>query len=159
MRLWPMQKSSAGHWMPPSTECLRSLCDTIEYMFYLGFLHNSYNNSMKWILSLFLLMRKSKLKKYYEAHHGRVAQAVGASSCTPHACRFNPQSGHIPGLWVWSLDRVHSGGERLMFLSHIDFLFLFLPSSLSKIQYIYILGWGLKSKKNVTKLAKTTVLF
>ena len=33
---------------------------------------------------------------------GQVAQLVGALSHTPKGCRFDPWSGHIPKLWLWS---------------------------------------------------------
>ena len=45
-----------------------------------------------------------------------MAQSVGASSYTPKGCGFNPQSGHIPGLWVRSLVRAHKWGTWSMFL-------------------------------------------
>ena len=35
-----------------------------------------------------------------------VGQLVGVPSCEPKACRFNSQSGHMPGLWIWSPVRV-----------------------------------------------------
>ena len=67
---------------------------------------------------------------------GRVAQLIGASSYTSKGCSFNPWSGHIPGLWVWSP----------MLLSHTDVsLSLSSPSSLSKINK-HILGWGFLKK-------------
>ena len=39
---------------------------------------------------------------------------VGASSCLPKGCKFDSQSRHIPGLWVWSWL-----GRQLIFLAHI----------------------------------------
>ena len=39
---------------------------------------------------------------------------------TPKGCRFDSQSGHIPRLQVQSPVGVHTGGNLLMFLSHID---------------------------------------
>ena len=50
--------------------------------------------------------------------HDQVAQLVEAPSHTPKCCEFDPQLGHIPRLWVWSLVRVHRGGNQWMFLSH-----------------------------------------
>ena len=46
-----------------------------------------------------------------------VAQLVGALSCTPKCCEFDPQSGHIPGLGVQSLVGTHSGGNLSLSLS------------------------------------------
>ena len=49
-----------------------------------------------------------------------VAQLVGVPSPnTPEGCRFNPQSGHIPRLWVQSPAGARSGGNQSMFLSCI----------------------------------------
>ena len=61
-----------------------------------------------------------------------VAQLAGASSCTPKGCWFDSRSEHITRLQVWSPVRACTGGNRWMFLSHIDVsISLFLPSSLS----------------------------
>ena len=67
---------------------------------------------------------------------------------------FDSQSGHMPGLWVWSLVRGCTGGNWSLFLSHIYvslinvFLSLAPPpsSSLSKINK-HILEWGLKKER------------
>ena len=48
-----------------------------------------------------------------------MAQLVGALFCALKGCWFDSESGHIPGLWVASLVRVCTGGNKLMFLSHI----------------------------------------
>ena len=45
---------------------------------------------------------------------------IGVSSPKPKSRRFNFQSGHMPRLWVQSLVRVHSRGNQLIFLSHIN---------------------------------------
>ena len=63
---------------------------------------------------------------------GQLAQLVGASSHTPKGCGFNFWSAHVPRLQVQFLVRTHPGGNRLMFLSHID-VTLFLLSCFSKI--------------------------
>ena len=57
---------------------------------------------------------------------------VGASSCTPKSCKFDPQSGHTPKLQVQSLVRVCMGGSGSMsvFLSHISPPAPYLPPSL-----------------------------
>ena len=50
------------------------------------------------------------------------------------------QSGHVPGLWVWSLVGVHARGNHLMSLTSM-FLSLSLspPFSFSKNKFIYII--------------------
>ena len=63
---------------------------------------------------------------------GHMAQLVGAPSCTPKDFGFDPQSGYISRLQVWSPVRTHTGGNQLIFLSHIN-LSLSPPSSLFKI--------------------------
>ena len=73
----------------------------------------------------------------------------------PKGCGFNPQSGQIPGLWVWSLVRACMRSNQPMFLALIFLsLFLsplsFLPSSLWK-QWKHVLQWGLKRKKKRKK--------
>ena len=96
-----------------------------------------------------------------------VAQLVGASSHTPKGWQIDPQSGHTPRLWVWSLVGAYTGGNWSTFLSHNDvclsfFLFLSLSLSLSLSLYLslfsapphcssslskinkHILKWGLK---------------
>ena len=60
---------------------------------------------------------------------GQVAQLVGIASHGPKGCRFNP----------WSYIRVHTEGNRLMFLSNIDVLSLSLSLSLSQVNE-HILG-------------------
>ena len=57
---------------------------------------------------------KSKKKKHSP---GWVAQLTGASFCAPKCCVYDSPSGHIPRLQVRSLVRVHTGGNRSMFLS------------------------------------------
>ena len=55
------------------------------------------------------------------------------SSCAPKGCRVDSPLGRGPRLQVQSPVRPCTGrGNRLMFLSHID-VFLYLPSTLSKI--------------------------
>ena len=46
-----------------------------------------------------------------------VAQLVGWS-CKPKGLWFHSPSGHMPGLWVQSLDGVRARGNPSMFLSH-----------------------------------------
>ena len=60
---------------------------------------------------------------------GWVADLVGVSSYTPKGCRFDSLSEYIPTIPVM----VCTGNNRSMFLSHINILSLFLPSSLFKI--------------------------
>ena len=50
---------------------------------------------------------------------GQVTQLVGVSSGEPKDCRFNPWSKHIPRSWFRSLVGARTGGNWLMFLSHI----------------------------------------
>ena len=80
---------------------------------------------------------------------GQAGQLVGVLSHKPTSCGYNPQSGHIPRLWVQSPIRAHAGGNCLMFLSHILFLSLSsppsFPLSLKSIQIS--LGEDLKNKK------------
>ena len=61
-----------------------------------------------------------------------VCQLVGALSHELKVCRFNPQPGHIPRLWVQPPGRLHTEGSGSMFLFHTGFIFLSLspPSSL-----------------------------
>ena len=62
----------------------------------------------------------------------------GATSWTRKGCSLDPQSGHIPSLWVRSLVGAHIGGNRWLFLSHIDVSLSVLPptpSFFSKNQY------------------------
>ena len=40
-----------------------------------------------------------------------------ASSCKAKGCWFDSWSGHIPGLWLWSLNGEHRRGNQSMFLS------------------------------------------
>ena len=57
-----------------------------------------------------------------------MAQLVGALFHKPKSCRFNSQSGHMPGLQVRSLVWARMRGNRLVLLSHINvFLLLSLP--------------------------------
>ena len=56
-----------------------------------------------------------------------VAQLVRASSHKPGR-GFDFQSGHMPGLRVWSPVQAHRRGNRLMFLFHTD---VSLPLSFS----------------------------
>ena len=51
---------------------------------------------------------------------GRVAQLVGAPSCTPKGCGLRSRSGHIARLQVQSLVRACMGGNQYMFLFHIN---------------------------------------
>ena len=51
----------------------------------------------------------------------RIIQLVGASFHTPKGWGFDSWSGHMPRLWVPSAVGVSMGGNRLMFLSHINF--------------------------------------
>ena len=53
-------------------------------------------------------------------HTGWVAQLLGVSSPAPKGCGFDPQSGHILRSWVQPQLGVCTGGNWLMFLSHID---------------------------------------
>ena len=69
---------------------------------------------------------------------GSVGQA---SSRKAKGLQFDSQSGHMPGLWVWALVRVHTKGSQSMFLS----LSFSLPSLLSKNKYI-------KLKKNLSSV-------
>ena len=66
-------------------------------------------------------------------------------------CRFDPQSGHKPRLWVQSLVRACMRGSRSMFFSHNDVFSppLSFPLSLKSIIIIikHILRWGLKKQK------------
>ena len=61
---------------------------------------------------------------------GRLAQLIGALSCTPKGSAVGlTQLRHIPGLRVPSPVKAHNGvGEVSMFLSHID-----VTHSLSRI--------------------------
>ena len=43
--------------------------------------------------------------------------SVEHHSHAPKGCGFNPQPGYLPRLWVQSLVRVHTEGNRLMFFS------------------------------------------
>ena len=56
----------------------------------------------------------------------------GVSFRTPKGCVFCPWSGHIPRLWVWSLVGVCTGGNQLMFLSHISVSLCLSFSQISK---------------------------
>ena len=76
---------------------------------------------------------------------GRVAQLVGASLGTPERFQVDPQSRHIPRLRFWSPVGATTGGNRWMFLSHIN-VSLSFHFSLSKI-YKPDLGWGLKKEE------------
>ena len=49
---------------------------------------------------------------------GQVVQRIGMLSCALKRCRFDSWSGNIPRLWILSLVGEHTGGNRLMFLSH-----------------------------------------
>ena len=57
-----------------------------------------------------------------------MAHLVGALSYKLKGCGFNSQSGHMPRLWVQSLVGVLMGGNRPMFLSHIDISLPLSPS-------------------------------
>ena len=50
---------------------------------------------------------------------GQCGSVGWVSYCKVRGCRFNSWSGHMPGLWAWSLVGEHARGDRLMFLSHI----------------------------------------
>ena len=73
-----------------------------------------------------------------------MAQLVEALTRTTKGCGFNPTSGHIPRLGVWSLVGTHVGGNQLMFPSHIHLSLPHYP--LSKINK-HILKWGLQKSK------------
>ena len=70
-------------------------------------------------------------KIYYSPD--RCGSVGWASSCKAKDLLLDPQSGHLPGLWVQSPVRVHTRSNQSMFLSHIDVsLPPLLPPSLSK---------------------------
>ena len=72
---------------------------------------------------------------------------------TPKGCRFNPRSGHIPGLQVWSQVEVCTGGNWSMFLSYIDVsVSPFLPLSKKKNPWTY----SQVRIKNINKLVSWT---
>ena len=70
-----------------------------------------------------------------------VAQLVGARSHKLEGLRFNPWSGHMPRLLVWSPVRACTTGNQLVCLSHVNVslpsvfpsLSLSFPSLISKI--------------------------
>ena len=65
-----------------------------------------------WIeITFFVLCYKKKSSPGW-----MVAWLVGASSCAPKGCRFDPRSGHIPRLWVQSQVGACTDGNLLMFL-------------------------------------------
>ena len=62
-----------------------------------------------------------------------------ASSSKAKDCRFDSQSGHMPGLWVWFPDGACVRGNRSMFFFRVLSLPLFsFPSPLSKNQYLFL---------------------
>ena len=67
-----------------------------------------------WVIFLLLYLRN------YCSDLASVDQLVGASSYKPKGCRFEPQSGHISGLWIRSLIRMHTGSKKPINVSHID---------------------------------------
>ena len=78
---------------------------------------------------------------------GQVAQLAEVLSHAPKGCWFNPQSEHIPKLWIWSPVGVHTNqcfSHRC--LSVCLSVSLPPPCSVSKINEC-ILGWGLKISK------------
>ena len=67
--------------------------------------------------------------------YGRVVQPVESVVPYTECLLFDPQSGHILRLWFQSLLGVHTGGNRSMFLFHVNiclFLSPSVPPSLSK---------------------------
>ena len=62
-----------------------------------------------------------------------MGQMVRVLSCKPKGHQFDSWSGHMPGLWVWSLVRAHARGNQSMFLSHTD---VSLPLSLSLLSLL-----------------------
>ena len=88
---------------------------------------------------------------------GWVVQLVGASSCTPEGYRFHSWSGRIPRLRVQSLVEMCTGGNRLIFLSHINVSLSLslslslspLPPSLKSIKTYPWVRIFLKEKKRV----------
>ena len=51
--------------------------------------------------------------------------------CKARGHWFDSWSGHMPGLWVWSLVGVHTRGNWMMFLCTLMFVSLSLPPSFS----------------------------
>ena len=122
-----------------------------------------HRNLMRWVLwfcsfysqgnrsQRYSLFNFSGLVKGSGRFPGWVAQSVEALSHAPKGCSFDPWSGLISRLWVGSLVRVHTGGNRSMSLSHINVsLSLSLcsppPSSFSNINE-HIPGWGFKKRQ------------
>ena len=69
---------------------------------------------------------KRKLEKKYTQYYlfqnhivcpGQCGSVGCVSSCEEKSCWFNSGSGHMPGLQVWSLVRMCSRGNQLIFLS------------------------------------------
>ena len=78
--------------------------------------------------------KKLSMRKIIKAL-ASVAQLVRASFHKSKGYGFDSQSGHMPRSWVQTPIRVHTRGDQLLFLSHIDVslpLSLSLPSPLSK---------------------------
>ena len=95
-------------------------------------------------------MAGSKADKKARMGPGEVARLAGALFRTPKCCRVDSRPGRTPSLQVPSLVGARIGGNKSMFLPHIDVflspLFLSLPSSLSKINK-HIISEDLKNYK------------
>ena len=80
------------------------------------------------------LTKKRKIINYIKCISSPVleAQLLGGSSRTPQSCRFSSRSGHKARMHVSSLAVARVGGDRSIFLSHIDVsLLLSVPVLLS----------------------------
>ena len=54
--------------------------------------------------------------KTYQGLSRRCGSVDWVSSCKPKGCRFDSQSGHMPGLRVWSPVRTHTDVSLPLFL-------------------------------------------
>ena len=105
---------------------------------------------------------QTKLKSVSCLALASVAQLVGALSHEPEGCGFNPQSGHMPMLWVQSTIRTCLGHNQLKFPLHCCF-----PSSVSmyfwvriKKKYLVLTDTPWRTKNgNIVPVCKTTTRF